>query len=110
VSGNPRTASLLILYNTTRGAVGKITDLLARSLGRLRSTLAPAPCISRKVPLSVSKPLLSKRRVLNLGMLLSLLAALAALGAGSKAHALAGAVFLGLLALHLFEKRATLLI
>lgn len=107
VSCNPKVGSLLVLYRSLRNSFREISSLLGEFLGRAVPSApkaAPAPKTSPRC-----RPLLSRRRVVNFGMLASLLASLIASAGSTQLHILAGLIFLGILGVHLFDKRATLL-
>ena len=109
VSSNPKVGSLLILYRTARHALQEIISLLAGFLGAadLPATKSVRPAPRRAAPTCWST--VTSRRVVNCGMLAALLMSLLAMAGSKQLHILAGLHFLGFLALHLFQKRHTLL-
>jgi hypothetical protein len=122
VSANPRAGSLLIIYQQAQTTLRKITDLLSRYLQPERSAPASLPGRSpterrshdrRTGPPTRRSELLPRirRQAVNLGMLAALLVSMAGAALGAKMlHIAAGVVFLGVLAIHLFDKRRSLLI
>lgn len=116
VSGNVKTGSVLILYRKVRNAFQNISELIAETLAPLANSVSeqwlpsPAAVSSRKRVQVPSRPLLSKRRVLNMGMLIALLGTLVSLGGSKHLHAVAGFIFLAILSMHFLDKRKTLFI
>ena len=122
VSVNPRAGSLLILYHQAQTTLRKITDLLSRYL--LPERAAPASLDKRSVPerrshnrragLPTRRSALLpriRRQAVNLGMLSALLVSMAGAVLGAKMlHIVAGVVFLGVLAIHLFDQRRSLFV
>jgi hypothetical protein len=109
VSWNSKVGSLLILYRKARHALKEITNFLARFLGLSDS---PAKKTDRPTVRTTSpsrRPLVTRRRVINIGMLATLLMSLLVMTGSKQLHILAGLHFLGFLAIHLFQKRHTLL-
>jgi hypothetical protein len=122
VSANPRAGSLLIIYQQAQTTLRKITDLLNRYL--LPESSVPAsltersPTERRSHDRRIGPPTRRselfpriRRQAVNLGMLAALLVSMAGAVLGAKMlHIVAGVVFLGVLAIHLFEKRRSLLV
>jgi hypothetical protein len=109
VSWNSKVGSLLILYRKARHALKEITNFLARFLG---SIALPAAMTDRPTPRATApsrRPIVTRRRVVNIGMLATLLLSLLVMAGSKQLHILAGLHFLGFLAIHLFQKRHTLL-
>jgi len=121
VSANPRAGSLLVLYHQAQTTLRKITDLLRRHLLPERSATASLPERSaserrahdrRTLPTRRSELASGiRRRAVNLGMLAALLVSMAGAVLDAKTlHIVAGVFFLGVLAIHLFDKRRSLFI
>jgi hypothetical protein len=120
VSANPRAGSLLIIYQQAQTTLRKITDLLNRYLLPERSVPASlaerSPTERRSHDRRIGPPtrrseLFPRRQAVNLGMLAALLVSMAGAVLGAKMlHIVAGVVFLGVLAIHLFDKRRSLLV
>lgn len=108
VSFNAKVGSVLILYRHTQKSVQAILTFVSAFF----DCAAPLP---KRVPSSpaskpskkTQRPLLSHRRIVNLGMLVSLLVSLVASAGSKQLHILAGLIFLGIAATHMFDKRAT---
>lgn len=120
VSTNSRAGSLLVKYQQAQTTLRKITDFLGRYLPE---RLAPEGLPARSIPERRShdrrtlptrrEPSLARlrRQAVNLGMLSSLLLSMAgAVLDAMSLHIVAGVLFLGILAIHLFEKRRSLFI
>lgn len=109
VSGSPRSGSLLVLYRQAQLPLEKIDHLLTELLGSGQNERPePRPKPADEAPRSLPElPLsLNRRQAVNWSMLLCLLLSLGALAVGSKRiHIIAGTVFVGILGLHLFDKR-----
>lgn len=116
VSGNVKTGSVLILYRKVRNAFQNISELIAEALPPLTNSVSerllpsPAAVSSRKPVRAPYGPLLSKRRIINMGMLITLLGTLVSLGGSKHLHAVAGVIFLAILSMHFLDKRKTLFI
>jgi hypothetical protein len=108
VSSNPKTGSLLILYRKGCHVLAELTGLLQELLGP--GLPAPVSAVPEKSPVSPppNRLVVSRRRVVNLGMLAGLLLTLLTMAVNKELHILAGLHFLGFLAIHLFDKRRTL--
>lgn len=112
VDANPRVGSLLVLYDAALAAAEQILKTIAELLGSAgeaggqeepRSASGRIPFVG-KASLSVSPAV--RRKVVNLGMLASLLLSVAAAILDfKKLHILAGVVFLALFGDHFFQRR-----
>jgi hypothetical protein len=120
VSANPRAGSLLILYQQAQTTLRKITDLLSRYLLPEKSAPTSMPERAALERRSSERRTLPTRRsalvprvrrqAVNLGMLAALLVSMAGAVLDAKTlHIVAGLVFLGIFAIHLFDKRRSLL-
>lgn len=121
VSTNPRAGSLLVLFQQAQTTLGKITDLLNRYLLPEKSAPTSFPRRSvperrshdrRTLPTRRSEIALGiRRRAVNLGMLAMLLVSMAGAVLDAKSlHIISGVLFLGIFAIHLFDKRRSLFV
>ncbi len=115
VEANPRTGSLLVIFSAALTAVEKILKTVSDLLGSTENLNGgvEAAKSSGILPLgskmSFTIPPGAKRRLVNLGMLVSLALSLAAAVFGfKKLHILAGIVFVALFGDHFYQKREVL--
>lgn len=113
VEANPRVGSLLILYSAALTAVEKILKTVSDLLGSGEEVRGPAQPVQSlgKMPfagkLSLSIPPRVKSKLVNIGMLASLVLSLAAAVFGlKKLHVLTGIVFVLLFGDHFYQRRA----
>lgn len=104
VQVNRRVGSLLVFYDKARiGAealLARVAELLHVDLERLKAGVARADKALRTP---------EARRAVKRGMAGALVLAVGALAVSGKAHAGAGALFLALAGVHVFQNRRTLL-
>lgn len=109
VSANPRSGSLLIVFQQARITLRQLTALLERFFGSEQPG-TPAPKAQTR-PGRLRLPGLAavQRQAVNLGMLASLLVSLLGAVLGAKLlHIISGAIFMAALGVHLFDKRRSL--
>lgn len=109
---NPRVGSLLVLYDAALVAVERILEAVSELVGSSPPAEGPAQAVSGPggVPfvrrMSLSLPAAVKKRVVNIGMLASLLLSVAAAILDfKKLHVLAGILFLALFGDHLYMRK-----
>lgn len=105
IDGNPRTGSILVLYDPAVLAPMTAADRTMALLA-LPAQAAPAPVAAAGGNDSL---LVSANRAAKIGMLMTMMGLLAALGVSKKLHAAVGFLHLGLLAVHLTRYRSSLL-
>ena len=112
VEANPATGGLLLRYDPARGAPDKMEADVVAALNDLFRAAAPQAALPPVAELHKAERRLSPRpmskRLVNIGMLGSMAATLAALAYGKKLHALMGAAHLVFLAAHLATHRQKL--
>ncbi len=127
VTGNPRTAGVLVLYDAAALAPDRVEDLVRAGLAAVEGAEADGPPVEvahtetpKRSRIEAAEPAersarsrfaTAYRRVrvpVNLAMLATLGGSLLALGIGRKAHAALGVAHLGVLALHLVQYRRRL--
>ncbi|WP_319581964.1 HMA2 domain-containing protein [uncultured Pseudodesulfovibrio sp.] len=104
VQVNKRIGSILILFDKTKVSTDKILNRIAESLGIDMAKV-------RKSVGDMQKVITGKkgRTYVKRGMMATMGAALGVLFISEKWHALAGAAFVSMLALHLYQNKRTLM-
>lgn len=113
VEVNPRVGSLLVLFDAALAAAQRLLQVVSDLLGQPLPAEEPAAAaqgtpgrfFARKVSFALSPAL--KKRVINIGMLASLLLSVAAaVFHFKKLHVLTGIVFLALFGDHYYQRRS----
>ncbi len=112
VEANPRVGSLLVMYDAALAAAEQILKTISELLGSTREAAGSEEPRARSVrnpfagKVSLSLTPAVRRKVVNIGMLASLLLSVAAAILDfKKLHILSGVVFLALFGDHLFQRK-----
>jgi len=103
VAVNKRVGSLLVCYDQTKAKVEQLFQNVASSLG------IDVNEVKRKLS-SVNRAIVGRtsRRIVKRGMLGAGIATLALLAYSEKKHAISGSIWVGLMAVHLYQNKRTL--